>query len=320
MKYIYVVDKENDLKAKLEETFKHEKGTRIKKILPNQFEVVLKNIPDILVLNEDNIEGDIIEYCKNVRSDEDNSITPIIIVSSNKDTKHIVEILRNEVELYLEQPIDKDILYYNIKNLMRLLNSNRMVSPLTGLPGNVQIQAEMKKRLSNKREFAMLYVDLDNFKAYNDTYGFSNGDEIIKYTAKVIQDNVLKDDNERNFVGHIGGDDFIAIIENEDYEKISQSIIAEFDSGLSKFFNKEDLEKGYLEVENRRGIMEQYPLTSISIGVVDVAVGRFKNTLEIGEAGASVKHLAKTIYGSTYVIDRRKNRNELYDKANKKIE
>lgn len=320
MKYIYVVDKEDDLKEKLEDTFKHEKGTKIKKILPDQFEIVLKNIPDILVFNEDNIEGNIIEYCKNVRNDEDNSITPIIIVSSNKDTKHIVEILRNEVELYLEQPIDKDILYYNIKNLMRLLNSNRMVSPLTGLPGNVQIQAEMKKRLSNKREFAMLYVDLDNFKAYNDTYGFSNGDEIIKYTAKVIQDNVLKDDNERNFVGHIGGDDFIAITENEDYEKISQSIIAEFDSGLSKFFNKEDYKRGYLEVENRKGIMEQYPLTSISIGVVDVAVGRFKNTLEIGEAGASVKHLAKTIYGSTYVIDRRKNRDKLYDKANKKID
>ena len=319
MKYIYVVDKENDLKAKLEETFKNDKEIRIKKIVPNQFDVVLKNIPDILVINEDNIQGDIIEYCKNVRNDEDNSITPIIIVSSNKDTSHIVEILKNEVELYLEQPIDKEILYYNIKNIMRLLNSNRMVSPLTGLPGNVQIQAEMKKRLSNKQEFAMLYIDLDNFKAYNDTYGFSNGDEIIKFTAKVIQDNILKEENEKNFVGHIGGDDFIAITENEDYEKISQSIIAQFDAGLGKFFNKEDLKKGYLEVENRRGIMEQYPLTSISIGVVDVAVGRFKNTLEIGEAGAAVKHLAKTIYGSTYVIDRRKNRDTTFDKANRKI-
>ena len=319
MKYIYVVDKENDLKSKLEETFKNEKETKIKRFLPNQFDVVLKNIPDILILNEDNIEGNIIEYCIKVRNDEDNSITPIIIVSSNKDTKHIVEILKNEVELYLEQPIDKEILYYNIKNIMRLLNSNRMVSPLTGLPGNVQIQAEMKKRLSNKQEFAMLYIDLDNFKAYNDTYGFLNGDEIIKYTAKVIQDNVLREENEKNFVGHIGGDDFIAITENEDYEKISQSIITQFDAGLEKFFNKEDIERGYLEVENRRGIMEQYPLTSISIGVVDVTVGRYKNTLEIGEAGAAVKHLAKTIYGSTYVIDRRKNRDTTYDKANRKI-
>ncbi len=319
MKYIYVVDREEELNVKLEEAFKKEREIKIKKVLPKDFDIILKNIPDILVINEDNIEGNIIDYCKSVRNDEDNSITPIIIVSSNNDTKHIVNILKNDVELYMQQPVDKEILYYNIKNIMRLLNSNRMVSPLTGLPGNVQIQAEMKKRLSNKRNFAMLYIDLDNFKAYNDTYGFSNGDEIIKFTAKVIQDNVLREDNEKNFVGHIGGDDFIAITEDDDYEKISQSIIAEFDSGLSKFFNKEDLERGYLEVENRKGIMEQYPLTSISIGVVDVDEGRFKNTLEIGEAGAAVKHLAKTIYGSTYVIDRRKNRDATFDKANKKI-
>lgn len=313
MKYIYVVDKEYELKLKLEEQYKKEKGTKIKKINPDQFEKVLKNIPDILIINEDNIDGDIVKYCKRVRNDEDNAITPIIVVSSNKEQKHIVEILKNEVELYLENPVDKEILYYNIKNIMRLLNSNRMVSPLTGLPGNVQIQAEMKKRLSNGNEFAMLYIDLDNFKAYNDTYGFSNGDEIIKFTAKVIQDNILKEENERNFVGHIGGDDFIAITEDDDYEKICQGIIAEFDSGLPKFFNEDDIKRGYLEVENRKGIMEEYPLTSISIGVVDVAKDRFKNTLEIGEAGAAVKHLAKTIYGSTYVIDRRKNRDENLD-------
>lgn len=321
MKFIYVVDKEDNLKIKLEDVFKQEKDTKIKKIPPEDFDKMIKNIPDILVINEDNLGEDIIKYCKRVRTDDDNSITPIIVVSSNKETSHIVNILKNEVELYLENPVDKEILYYNIKNIIRLLNSNRMVSPLTGLPGNVQIQAEMKKRLSNNKEFAMLYIDLDNFKAYNDTYGFSNGDEIIKFTAKVIQDNVFAEENERNFVGHIGGDDFIAIVEGENYERIAQNIITEFDTGLYKFFNKEDIEKGYLEVENRKGIMEQYPLTSISIGVVDVAKDRFKNTLEIGEAGAAVKHLAKTIYGSTYVIDRRKNRDENFDKAaNKKIE
>lgn len=321
MKFIYVVDKENSLKTKLEDVFRQENEMKIKKIVPEKFDNMIKNIPDILVINEDNLEDDVIKYCKKVRNDDDNSITPIIVVSSNKKTSHIIDILKNEVEVYLEQPVEKEILYYNIKNIIRLLNSNRMVSPLTGLPGNVQIQAEMKKRLSNKKEFAMLYIDLDNFKAYNDTYGFSNGDEIIKFTAKVIQDNVFDKENERNFVGHIGGDDFIAIVEGEDYEKIAQNIITEFDTELHKFFNKEDIEKGYLEVENRKGIMEQYPLTSISIGVVDVSKERFKNTLEIGEAGAAVKHLAKTIYGSTYVIDRRKNRDENFDKAaSKKIE
>ena len=107
-------------------------------------------------------------------------------------------------------------------------------------------------------------------------------------------------------MGHVGGDDFIAIVEGDDYESISQSIIAEFDESIEKYFTKEDLARGFLEVENRKGVMEQFPLTSISIGVVEVTKNDLKNTLEIGEAGAEVKHMAKTIFGSSYVIDRRK--------------
>ncbi len=327
MKYIYIIDENDELKDKLEKSFKVEKEIRIKKVLPDKYESALKNIPDILVINEDVINNDILKenvtsYCHKLRSDEDNLITPIIVLSSNSDKNHIIDILKNDVELYLKQPVDVDILYYSIKNLLRLLDSNRMVSPLTGLPGNVKIQAEMKKRLLNGTTYAMLYIDLDNFKAYNDIYGFSNGDEIIKFTANTISSNVFKeDDGESNFVGHIGGDDFIAIVEGDDYEKICQDIITEFEAKLPKFFNKEDFERGYLEVENRKGIMEEYPLTSISIGVVEVNKERFKNTLEIGEAGANVKHLAKTIYGSTYVIDRRKNRDECFERAeHKKIE
>ncbi len=321
MKYIYAVDRKEELTKDLEEAFKIEKNITVKRFLPEDFNTILKNIPDILVINEDELceNENAIEFCKEIRSDENNTITPIIVVSSITERKHIIEILKNDVELYLQKPIDKEILYYSIKNIMRLLNSNRTVSPLTGLPGNVQIQAEMKRRLQNGTTFAMLYADLDNFKAYNDTYGFSNGDEIIKFTAKVLTDNVFKEEyGDKNFVGHIGGDDFIAIAEGDDYEKICQNIIAQFDAQISRFFNKEDYDRGYLEVENRKGILEQFPLTSISIGVVEVTKERFKNTLEIGEAGAAVKHLAKTIFGSTYVIDRRKNRDEIFDKAAKK--
>ena len=152
----------------------------------------------------------------------------------------------------------------------------------------------------------MLYFDLDNFKAYNDVYGFMKGDEIIKFTAKVILKNVHTEEYEDSFVGHIGGDDFIAIVSKKDTENICQSIIADFDINVQRYYNEEDITKGYIEVANRRGIIEQFPLTSISIGVVEVENGKFQNVLEIAEAGASVKHLAKTIQGSTYVIDRRK--------------
>lgn len=135
MRYIYAIDRKDNLKDELCDVFKNEKGIRVKKFLPEQFEIVLKNIPDILLINEDelNEKENTIEFCKAIRSDENNTITPIIIVSSNTEKKHIIEVLKNDVELYLQKPIDKEILYYSIKNIMRLLNSNRTVSPLTGL-------------------------------------------------------------------------------------------------------------------------------------------------------------------------------------------
>lgn len=158
--------------------------------------------------------------------------------------------------------------------------------------------------------FSVLYLDLDNFKAYNDVYGFLKGDEIIKFTANTILKNVHTGgtvQNFQNFVGHIGGDDFVAIVDNDCYEEVCQNIILEFDNGVVNYFNEEDIERGYLEVPNRKCIVEQFPLTSISIGVVVVDRSKYANILEIGEVGAQVKHIAKTTMGSTYAINRRKD-------------
>lgn len=110
---------------------------------------------------------------------------------------------------------------------------------------------------------------------------------------------------ENSFIGHIGGDDFIAIVPSAEVDEICQAIIATFDKEVTKFFTDEDLERGYIEVANRKGIIEQFPLTSISIGVVIAEKGRFSNILEIGEIGAQVKHMAKSIMGSSYAVDRR---------------
>ena len=197
-------------------------------------------------------------------------------------------------------------MYYTIKNLSRLLTINRRISPLTGLPGNVQIHAELKKRISNHEEFSVLYLDLDNFKAYNDVYGFLKGDEIIKFTADTIIRCIHSNIADNAFIGHIGGDDFIAIVPILHCEKLCESIIANFDVEVTKFFTEDDNEKGYIEVANRKGIIEQFPLTSISIGVVEADKDRFSNMLEIGEIGAQVKHAAKSVMGSSYAIDKRK--------------
>ena len=289
IKEIHIIDCNNDLIMTLRELFEEERTFRFRNINPDKLELSLKSIPSLIIINEESINEDVLELCEKIRKNEDNSITPIIVITADDSKKEI-----------------KDYLNYIIKNLSRLLTVNRTVSPLTGLPGNLPIQTELKKRLLKKEPFVVLYIDLDNFKAYNDVYGFLKGDEIIKLTAKIITKHIHALESTDAFVGHIGGDDFVAITNDDiDYEAICQDIIAEFDVEVLKLFNDTDIERKYIEVQNRKGVMEQFPLTSISIGVVVADAKRFSNILEIGEVGAQVKHLSKTTMGSSYAIDRR---------------
>ncbi len=303
---IYITDCENELTMILKENFDTEKKFRFKTINPANLDIALKNIPDLIIVNEKSIDMNIEDLCKKIRLNEDNSITPVLVVSANNDEDHKISILENQVEYIIPNSASSLYLYLAIKNITRLLSVNRTVSPLTGLPGNVQIQTELKKRLLRREQFVVLYFDLDNFKAYNDVYGFLKGDEIIKLTARLITKNVHTLEESEVFIGHIGGDDFVAIVDGDvDYNQICQGTIAEFDSEVTKYLNDDDLERGYIEVSNRKGVVEQFPLISISIGVVVADEKRFSNILEIGEIGAQVKHLAKTANGSSYAIDRR---------------
>ena len=303
---IYIIDDDDSSILVFRELFKDDKEYKFISVKSEQIDVALRNIPAIIIINEDAIEVDVIELCKKIRNDDDNSITPVIVVSSDGDKQHRIDILKQSIEYYIKKPVNEKYLYYTVKNLNRLMNINRRISPLTGLPGNVQIHAELKKRLSNKEDFCVLYLDLDNFKAYNDVYGFLKGDQIIKFTADVITSSVHDAYQEGTFVGHIGGDDFVAIVPGTNCERLCQTIISQFDSRVLSFFTPEDAKKGYIEVPNRKGIIEQFPLTSISIGVVVANTNRFYNILEIGEVGAQVKHAAKSVVGSSYAIDKRK--------------
>lgn len=304
---IYIIEDKNELYEQATALFKYEKNISFCSITTNDIDCILQNIPTLIIINEDKINIDTVGLCRRIRDNEDNRATPIIVISSILEKEHVLKILATSAEYYIKKPIDIDYLYYTIKNIVKLIYLNRGVSPLTGLPGNMQIEAELKRRLRKKTSFSVLYFDLDNFKAYNDTYGFLKGDEIIKLTSRIIQRNIHDLDTEESFIGHIGGDDFVAIIPSGiDFERICQNIIIEFDYEILEHFSDIDSERGYMEMTNRKGILEQFPLVSLSIGGVIVEKGSFKNILEIGEVGAQVKHVAKTTMGSSYVIDRRK--------------
>ncbi|MCS7150306.1 MAG: diguanylate cyclase [Caldimicrobium sp.] len=177
-------------------------------------------------------------------------------------------------------------------------------NPLTGLPGNVSIEKNLLRLLDSKKPFGIAYVDLDNFKAYNDLYGFAKGDELIKNVARILTTVVNKFTKE-GFVGHIGGDDFVFIAPMELVEKISQEIINNFTLILPSFLNKEDSERGYFVTKDRLGRLTEFPLPSISIAIVPVVKGKFKHIGEIAERASQVKKVVKSMIGSAYFTDRR---------------
>ena len=257
---ISIIDDTDELTTRLNNIFKEEKDYIFKNILSMKIEEIMKDIPDLIIINEDGVKMGVIEICNYIRHYSENPITPIMVISSNIDKNHRLNILKENVEYFIKAPMDDEYIYYTIRNIIRLMTSNRKVSPLTGLPGNLQIQVELKKKLLKKQEFSILYFDLDNFKEYNDTYGFLKGDEVIKFTAKTILKVMHQYKLEESFVGHIGGDDFVGIISDVDYDKLCQDIITKFDSYISEYFNEEDIERGYLEVANRKGIIEQVHL------------------------------------------------------------
>ncbi len=303
-KNILVIEDKKEIIDVLEKMFENEKS---------EYDIVfsfsdsdsineaMKNVHDVVLINSDNA----IQIYSQITEGMESFMSPTICISSASYKNVIIDVLKSGINQYMVKPIDVEYLYYTIKNYIRLIYNNKTVSPLTGLPGNIQIDNELKKNIIKKDEFAVLYFDLDNFKAYNDTYGFLKGDDVIRFTATTILDIMRQYANENDFVGHIGGDDFVAITTSRAIDKICIEIINTFDKGILNLLSKTDKERGFFEVPNRKGIIEQYPLTSISIGVVIVDKNQKIDRLEIGEIGAQVKHKAKTIHGSAYVINKR---------------
>ena len=191
--------------------------------------------------------------------------------------------------------------------LKKLEEMYKDASPLTGLPGGIAIENVMKKRIKENEKIAFCLMDLDNFKAYNDHYGYAKGNDIIVATAKLIDKAVEKLGKDDDFIGHIGGDDFVLISGSDSYNKICKYIVEGFDRMAPSFYDEEDRLKGYIEGEDRHGNERRFPLASISIAVVTNANRKLENHIQFGEIAADLKEYAKSMDGSVYVVDHRRN-------------
>lgn len=182
------------------------------------------------------------------------------------------------------------------KTIQIEVNTAKQLNPISGLPGNILIEKQLDEHLHSGQPFTLLYIDIDNFKPYNDVYGFEKGDAVIKLLANILKETLPKNE----FVGHIGGDDFVAILSHHPIHDLCKSIISEFDRSTSHFYTSHDLEQGFIIAKNRHGIEETYPLLSISIaGIIN---HRRSNIFELAKQASEIKKKCKQVSGSAYLI------------------
>jgi diguanylate cyclase (GGDEF)-like protein len=243
--------------------------------------------------------------CAKVKNDLLLRHLPIIMVTGSGDIDDKVGGINAGADDYIVKPFEPKELLARIRMILRRTERDLEANPLTRLPGNVSILNEFDRRLDTKSLFAACYIDLDKFKTYNDKYGFEHGDEVIRETARILIRATQQYGDPEDFIGHIGGDDFMVVTTLKSVDNICKKIITDFEKTVPSFYNEADRQKGYILAKDRKGNAQKIPLLSVSIGVVTNEFRKIQHVAQIGEIGAELKERAKRLERSNYVKDKR---------------
>jgi diguanylate cyclase (GGDEF)-like protein len=269
------------------------------------FEKVLSENPDLIISDVMMPKMSGLDLCGKVKGNFFTSSIPIILLTARNQVEDKVYGLTIGADDYVAKPFDMRELTARVEMILRRTKMTLEANPLTGLPGNIAIQREIERRIAAKEVFAVCYVDLDNFKAYNDRYGHTSGDRVIKATADLLTRICKQGEINDNFVGHIGGDDFLCITRPDDAEDICKEIIHQFDAEIPGFYKPKDRKRGYIQSVDRLGNYQRFPLVSISIAIITNEQRAIKHHGKVAQIAAELKKFAKSFEGSVYVRDRR---------------
>lgn len=261
--------------------------------------------PDVIVLDIMMPRMDGLTALHRLRSQASTANIPIILLTARGLPEDRVRGLELGADDYITKPFDITELAARVRAVLRRTQSARDLSPLTGLPGNFKITAEVEDCIREGRDFALVHGDLDNFKAFNDHYGFMRGDEVIRFCASCFNGAAESLGISGAFIGHIGGDDFVSIIPPDNSEQFCKEVIERFDDGILDLYDTADALRGYIEVIDRRGERYAFPVVSLSLGVASTDVREINTQWEASAIAVEMKEFAKKQAGSTYRIDRR---------------
>jgi diguanylate cyclase (GGDEF)-like protein len=269
-------------------------------------EIAIERCPELVLADVMMPNMDGFELTRRLRQESRTATVSVIMLTARGLSADKLEGFSVGADDYIVKPFDTPELLARIRGVLRRGREMRAQSPLTGLPGNVRIADEIERRCVARDQFAVLYADLDHFKAYNDHYGFMRGDQVIQFTARLLQDVAVATGGLDTFVGHVGGDDFVIVCEAEHAARIAERVIERFDAEISDLYDVEDRERGHIVVTNRRGEVQEFPVVTVSIGIATTERRTYGHYAEAVAVATEMKSYTKKAHeGSSWAVDRR---------------
>jgi diguanylate cyclase (GGDEF)-like protein len=271
--------------------------------------------PD-LILVEARMKGvDGFELCRQIKGRENLANIPVIFITDSRTPEEVDKVYAaGGVDFILKPcPLSEFLAriqtQINLHNLLLKVEHLQAIAidanPLTHLPGNNTIVLTIQEAIDADSDVALIYTDLDNFKSYNDAYGFSAGDDVLLFNANTLQDVLLQVCGEEGFLGHIGGDDFVLMVPARHLYEVGDRIVQVFDEGIPEFYSEEDQQRGYIMAKDRNGGVRRHPLVAISLAGIILRTKDFTRYVEVATACAELKKEAKAQEGSFLFVDRR---------------
>lgn len=303
---IVIADDEADIRDVLRITLEAE-GFEVEEA-PNGAEalaLIRTRNPHAVILDSKMPEMNGEDVCRALKKDILLRHLPVLLVTAKGETSDKVKGLGAGADDYIVKPFEPAELVARVRMVMRRTGQALDANPLTKLPGNATIMEELERRLRSGAPLAVGYVDLDQFKAFNDAYGFEKGDEVIRETARILLTLLQKHGTPDDFLGHVGGDDFVFATTPAAIGTIAQAIVREARTNLANFYDEATRKRGYLEGKDRSGTPAKIPLLSCSVAVVTNERKPLTHVAEIAQIGAELKGWAKTHGGGQVITDRR---------------
>ncbi len=274
--------------------------------LSQDIAVIKRMSPDVIVVDVQGARKPQMHICQLLKDDFATAFIPIITIINKRQLRQQLLDIRQGVDDYLIKPPDPLDLRIRIEMAIKRSQYSFYTNPLTGLPGARMVEDILNEKLKAGSIFSFGYVDIDNFKCFNDTYGYIKGDRVIMQTAYMLYTVIKRCGSAGDLIGHIGGDDFVFITVVDKYKAVCESFIEMFDRIIPFHYSSQDRAAGYVYAKDRARKLRKIPLMSLSIAVVNkTGPGEIKSVFEINDRVAEIKRYLKVIPSSKFMADRR---------------